>query len=41
MMTTITLKFENTLSEESLESLFDTLAFVLPKTYTESNRIAL
>ena len=40
-MAAITLKFENTLSEDSLESLFDTLASVLPEDlYTESTTVS-
>ena len=40
-MAAITLKFENMLSEDSLESLFDTLASVLPEDlYTESTTVS-
>jgi len=41
MMNNITLKFENPLSEDSLESLFDTLGAILPNDlYTEQKTLS-
>ena len=38
-MNTISLKFENEISQESLEALFDTLASILPADLYSENKM--